>query len=166
MTAGAPLHRSTAAGAARGSSALPPPAAAAARLRHRRPAPALRLRTGAAAAAGAGAEGRSDAAAASIVPNFPFAGDDHAADVYTALSRHDADSAFDAAGNSYDEGDSASSSDAASGSDAEDGKAAAAAANGGPPETIAGVPHRWAVVAMMALSFVLCNMDKVCSSYF
>jgi hypothetical protein len=26
------------------------------------------------------------------------------------------------------------------------------------------VPHRWRVIFMMALAFVLCNMDKVCTS--
>ena len=25
------------------------------------------------------------------------------------------------------------------------------------------IPHRWRITAMMALAFVLCNMDKVCA---
>lgn len=32
---------------------------------------------------------------------------------------------------------------------------------GTPPPQQDGIPHRWRVVGMMALSFVLCNMDKV-----
>lgn len=37
----------------------------------------------------------------------------------------------------------------------------------GPPEPKAPdqfIPHRWRIVAMMSLAFILCNMDKVESS--
>lgn len=35
-------------------------------------------------------------------------------------------------------------------------------AAGAPEPPGSGIPHRWRVVGMMALAFVLCNMDKVC----
>ena len=36
--------------------------------------------------------------------------------------------------------------------------------NGGPPDKKPEprIPHRWRIVGMMSLAFVLCNMDKVC----
>lgn len=47
------------------------------------------------------------------------------------------------------------------------GAAAAAAAAAVPSDALdlPGVPHRWRIVIMMAVAFVLCNMDKVrCTS--
>lgn len=70
-------------------------------------------------------------------PEVPLTCDDQASTVYTALQDLET---------SYDEGDGAA---------APGGGAAAAAEQQG------GTPHRWQVVGMMALSFVLCNMDKV-----
>lgn len=47
---------------------------------------------------------------------------------------------------------------------AQNGQGAAAAAAATTVEVgqpLKGMPHRWRVISMMALSFVLCNMDKV-----
>ena len=73
-------------------------------------------------------------------------GDDQASTMYTALEGMES---------SFDEGDLAAqgSSGAAA--------AAAAPAAAAEQQQQGGVPHRWQVVGMMALSFVLCNMDKV-----
>lgn len=70
-------------------------------------------------------------------------GDDQASTMYTALEGLES---------SFDEGDLQVQGD---------GTAAAAASAAPPAEQQGGVPHRWKVVGMMALSFVLCNMDKV-----
>lgn len=75
-------------------------------------------------------------------------GDDQASTMYTALEGLES---------SFDEGDlQAQGSGAAALAPGQQAGGAAAAA-----EQQGGVPHRWKVVGMMALSFVLCNMDKV-----
>ena len=80
----------------------------------------------------------SDAA----VPHIPFPGDNQSGAIFRALE------------SSHDE-------DVSSSSDSED-LHASFSANGGPPEgKQPRIPHRWRVVGMMALAFVLCNMDKV-----
>lgn len=77
-------------------------------------------------------------------------GDDQASTMYTALEGLES---------SFDEGDlqaqGSGTAVVAPGQQA-DGAAAPAA-----EQQQGGVPHRWQVVGMMALSFVLCNMDKV-----
>jgi MFS transporter, ACS family, solute carrier family 17 (sodium-dependent inorganic phosphate cotransporter), other len=103
-----------------------------------------------------------------IVPHIPFTGDDQGSTIYTALSTIEG---------RYDEGHFEADLYAreATGTDSEGEEPAAAAAgrtevegtffagkHGTPaPCPPAPVAHRWQVVGMMALSFVLCNMDKV-----
>jgi hypothetical protein len=74
-------------------------------------------------------------------------GDDQASTIHTALSNLE--------GSTDDEGQpsTAASRDAAG--------AVAVAKAAAAEDEAGGVPHRWQVVGMMALSFVLCNMDKV-----
>lgn len=74
-----------------------------------------------------------------------MAGDDQASTIYTALADMET---------SMDDGDASQGAAAAAGGGAAAEAAPAAAESG-------GIPHRWQVVGMMALSFVLCNMDKV-----
>lgn len=84
-----------------------------------------------------------------------MAGDDQASTIYTALAGMET---------SMDEGDSSTQAATlqAAAAAAGDGAAAAApAAAQQQGEQAGGVPHRWQVVGMMALAFVLCNMDKV-----
>lgn len=76
-----------------------------------------------------------------------MAGDDQASTIYTALADVET---------SIDEGDALQGAPPAAAGDGAAGKAAPGAAG-----EQAGIPHRWQVVGMMALSFVLCNMDKV-----
>ena len=83
----------------------------------------------------------SDAA----VPNIPFPGDNQSAGAYAALRSTDELSSSD----SFDEPEHSS---------------AKPSSNGAPPpgeKPQARIPHRWRIVGMMALAFVLCNMDKV-----
>ena len=72
-----------------------------------------------------------------LVPDVPIPGDDQGSTIFTALSN----------------AEPSGSSDEAEAAAAEE--ALVAKRNAGP------VPHRWRVVGLMALSFVLCNMDKV-----
>lgn len=83
-----------------------------------------------------------------VSPEVPLACDDQASTIYTALQDLDE--------GSFDEAEMA-----AVASLQQQGGGAAAAALAAPTEQAGGVPHRWKVVGMMALSFVLCNMDKV-----
>ncbi|PSC72700.1 putative anion transporter chloroplastic [Micractinium conductrix] len=82
-----------------------------------------------------------------VAPEVPMAGDDQSSIIYTALADMEM---------SVDEGDrpqTVAEADAAA--------AAATTAKAAAEDAAGGVPHRWKVVGMMALSFVLCNMDKV-----
>lgn len=101
-----------------------------------------------------------------IVPDFPLTGDNQASTIYTALVElYESEANFDESQVEADtyarEAGKPSSKknrtldtniDVAS---SEGG--ASTTADGQPPET----PHRWQVIYMMALAFVLCNMDKV-----
>ena len=85
-----------------------------------------------------------------VSPEVPMMGDDQASTIYTALEGLES---------SFDEGDlQAQGSGAAALAPGQQGDGAAAPAA---EQQQGGVPHRWQVVGMMALSFVLCNMDKV-----
>jgi hypothetical protein len=83
---------------------------------------------------------------------MPLAGNDQASTIHTALANLESSS---------DDGDAATgpvgSIAAQAAADAERNAALRAPAE----QEKGGVPHRWKVVSMMALSFVLCNMDKV-----
>ncbi len=82
----------------------------------------------------------SDAA----VPHIPLTGDNQTGAMFAALSQDE---------------------DSTSSSDSEDAhpSTSKSASNGGPPDNKPEprIPHRWRIVGMMALAFVLCNMDKV-----
>lgn len=119
----------------------------------------------------------------SIVPDVPFTGDDQGSTIYTALSNLYESGSFDESqfeaetyareakpGDGSQDGTSlaaTSGNETAGLLETPEILAAAGAAgsvqNGSPTEEeeFVAAPHRWQVVAMMALAFVLCNMDKV-----
>lgn len=78
-------------------------------------------------------------------PNIPFPGDNQSAGAYAALRSADELSSGDSIDMPADASIKPSS-------------------NGAPPpgdQPQPRIPHRWRIVGMMALAFVLCNMDKV-----
>ena len=88
------------------------------------------------------------ACAGNPVPYIPLPGDNQAASVYTAISQET--EADDAESTGIDKASTSQPS-----------------INGSPPPgKQPRIPHRWRVVLMMALAFVLCNMDKVHSTAF
>jgi len=109
----------------------------------------------------------------SIVPDVPFTGDDQGSTIYTALANLHELGSFDESqleAETYArEGKAKSSSNKTSTIvapvETPEVLAAAAAAKPVTAESSStedvGAPHRWQVVGMMALSFILCNMDKV-----
>lgn len=83
------------------------------------------------------------ACAGNPVPYIPLPGENQAASVYTAISQET--EADDAESTGIDKASTSQPS-----------------INGSPPpEKQPRIPHRWRVILMMALAFVLCNMDKV-----
>lgn len=81
-------------------------------------------------------------------PNIPFPGDNQSAGAYAALRSADELSSGDSIDMPADAPTKPSS-------------------NGAPPpgdQPQPRIPHRWRIVGMMALAFVLCNMDKVYST--
>lgn len=80
-----------------------------------------------------------------VVPDIPFPGDNQSAGAWAALTSHDE------ASDSRDETADSSTRPSSSG------------APSPPPDDKRRprIPHRWRIVGMMALAFVLCNMDKV-----
>lgn len=80
-------------------------------------------------------------------PEVPWPGDDQASTIYTALSLQTG--SFD-----EEEFELAQKADKAAHDADSDTQQSQ-------QQQEQGVPHRWQVVGMMALSFVLCNMDKV-----
>lgn len=107
-----------------------------------------------------------------IVPDVPFTGDDQGSTIYTALaqlhelgnfdeSQFEADTyAREATGKPANGAAAPSDHSLASTTETATDAAPVATSPGAPPPE-KGIPHRWQVVGMMALSFVLCNMDKV-----
>ena len=83
----------------------------------------------------------SDAA----VPNIPFPGDNQSAGAYAALRSTDELSSS----GSFDELEDSLTKPSSNGAPPPDNK----------PQP--RIPHRWRIVGMMGLAFVLCNMDKV-----
>lgn len=122
-----------------------------------------------------------------IVPDVPISGDDQGSTIYTALanlyetgsfdeSQFEAETYAREAGGKVISGNGVLSAEqmkpnvlAAADEAAQAGAklseyATSAQSLSSPPPTPPqqdGIPHRWRVVGMMALSFVLCNMDKV-----
>jgi ACS family sodium-dependent inorganic phosphate cotransporter len=110
----------------------------------------------------------------SIVPDVPFTGDDQGSTIYTALANLYELGSFDESqfeAETYArEGKAGKASNKSSTVVAPVETPEVLAAVGAAAEPVAaessstedlGAPHRWQVVGMMALSFVLCNMDKV-----
>lgn len=90
---------------------------------------------------------RSTVCADAAVPHIPFPGDNQSGAILAALSQDE---------------------DSPSSSSPEEARAIPSKSpnNGGPPDNKPEprIPHRWRIVGMMALAFVLCNMDKVCTT--
>ena len=105
----------------------------------------------------------------SIVPDVPFTGDDQGSTIYTALANlYETQGSFDESqfeAETYAREGKVGKSDRKTSTTAplETPEILAAAGSAGEETNVeeAGAPHRWQVVGMMALSFVLCNMDKV-----
>ena len=100
------------------------------------------------------------------VPDVPVPGDDQGSTIYTLLARETGefdDVPFDLALNSNGSGGGPTTITALSSQQQQqEAEQPAAQHQQQPPEPQRrGIPHRWQVVGMMALSFVLCNMDKV-----
>lgn len=111
-------------------------------------------------------------ARSSIAPNMPLPGDDQAALVFSALQ--EVEEAAEAAAAALLSGGAASGtqssangtgSSLAQGAPPSGPESSGGSGGGGNPgpevEKPQRIPHRWRVVGMMALAFVLCNMDKV-----
>jgi ACS family sodium-dependent inorganic phosphate cotransporter len=114
---------------------------------------------------------------ANIVPDVPFTGDDQGSTIYTALANLYEMGSFDESqfeaetyareGKAGKSGGKTSSTSApietpevlAAAAAAAEPQSLSSSSSTNPEETLS--PHRWQVVGMMALSFVLCNMDKV-----
>jgi hypothetical protein len=95
----------------------------------------------------------------SIAPNMPLPGDDQAAMIFSALSEAEGAAASAPRG----AGGVAESSANGAGLGVRAGGAASTSGGGGgegPEDQPQRIPHRWRVVGMMALAFILCNMDK------
>lgn len=80
-----------------------------------------------------------------LVPNIPFPGDNQSAGAYAALRSTDELSSS----GSFDELQDSTTKPSSNGAPPPDNK----------PQP--RIPHRWRIVGMMSLAFVLCNMDKV-----
>ncbi len=87
---------------------------------------------------------RSTICSDAAVPHIPLPGDNQMGAMLAALSQDE---------------------DTPSSSNPEDAhpSPSKSTSNGGPPDNKPEprIPHRWRIVGMMALAFVLCNMDKV-----
>ena len=102
-----------------------------------------------------------------VIPDVPITGDDQGSTIYSALANLGALGSFD---ESQFEAETYVREAGGSGKRSEDVKTNVAAEvlqdenerqEPAPLEPRGGIPHRWQIVFMMALSFVLCNMDKV-----
>ena len=106
---------------------------------------------------------------AAPAPGAPIAGDNHGALIHQLLSEHsDEVEAY------VKEGLQEALEDINNGSRSKQPLAVSSQASGGlaeqqsdagPPEPEGPnqfIPHRWRIIAMMSLAFILCNMDKVC----
>ena len=95
-----------------------------------------------------------------VIPDVPITGDDQGSTIYSALAHLGAlgsfdESQFEAETYSREANGGSGDSRGSSTDSSDDDTAGQALAPKG------GIPHRWQIVFMMALSFVLCNMDKV-----
>lgn len=116
----------------------------------------------------------------SIVPDVPFTGDDQGSTIYTALANlYETMGSFDESqfeAETYAREGAATKGSpldhptpeilaavqvASSLSSSSSDDTTSTSTSSVPDGADIGVPHRWNVVAMMALAFVLCNMDKV-----
>ncbi len=90
---------------------------------------------------------RSVACSDAAVPHIPFPGDNQSGAILAALTQ---DEELPSSSGNSDEAQATPTK---------------SPNNGGPPEKLEPrIPHRWRIIGMMALAFVLCNMDKVSCS--
>ena len=102
----------------------------------------------------------------SVVPDVPFTGDDQGSTIYTALANLHVlgsfdESQFEAEVYAREATNGKGPVEPQRQADLISDKQIALGKQEPPPEPKGGIPHRWQIVGMMALSFVLCNMDKV-----
>ena len=96
-----------------------------------------------------------------VIPDVPITGDDQGSTIYSALAHLGALGSFDESqfeAETYVREASGKKQDV---SPAQGSESAEVEEVAPVPEPRGGIPHRWQIVFMMALSFVLCNMDKV-----
>lgn len=100
-----------------------------------------------------------------VIPDVPITGDDQGSTIYSALAHLGALGSFDESqfeAETYVREASGSSKDSSEGEiQSKDFETLERAEGDNVSEPRGGIPHRWQIVFMMALSFVLCNMDKV-----
>ena len=96
-----------------------------------------------------------------VIPDVPITGDDQGSTIYSALAHLGALGSFDESqfeAETYSREATGGSGEGSSGETSVDDASASEQPAMAPK---GGIPHRWQIVFMMALSFVLCNMDKV-----
>lgn len=101
-----------------------------------------------------------------VIPDVPITGDDQGSTIYSALAHLGALGSFDESqfeAETYVREASGKPKETASqlAQSNEIQSVQGETEGGNVPEPRGGIPHRWQIVFMMALSFVLCNMDKV-----
>ena len=106
---------------------------------------------------------------AAPAPGAPIAGDNHGALIHQLLSEHSEEvEAYVKEGLREaleDINDGSQSKQPLAVSQQARGGLAGHQSDAGPPEPEGPrqfIPHRWRIIAMMSLAFILCNMDKVC----
>lgn len=99
-----------------------------------------------------------------VIPDVPITGDDQGSTIYSALAHLGALGSFDESqfeAETYVREASGSSKDSSEDLVSGDEMHTITKKEEHVSEPQGGIPHRWQIVFMMALSFVLCNMDKV-----
>jgi hypothetical protein len=98
-----------------------------------------------------------------VIPDVPITGDDQGSTIYSALAHLGALGSFDES--QFEAETYSREATGGSGSDSSSDVVREAQVDSTAArlmmEPKGGIPHRWQIVFMMALSFVLCNMDKV-----
>jgi MFS transporter, ACS family, solute carrier family 17 (sodium-dependent inorganic phosphate cotransporter), other len=99
-----------------------------------------------------------------VIPDVPITGDDQGSTIYSALAHLGALGSFDESqfeAETYSREATGGSGSDSSSDVAREAQVDSTEATSLTMEPKGGIPHRWQIVFMMALSFVLCNMDKV-----
>lgn len=96
-----------------------------------------------------------------VIPDVPITGDDQGSTIYSALAHLGALGSFDESQFEAETYVREASGKKQNVSLSQVNETTEEVEGALLPEPRGGIPHRWQIVFMMALSFVLCNMDKV-----